>query len=141
MKRTTAVLIGFFFCMTIFSQTKHTFSVGHGIENAFNGMITSYNLSGTKIINLNYGNEKIWKKEWKSFFDVGMGASSLRLDYDFANNLSSGQPYVLGFDAFLSKSFLKKVIERDKFNVHAGFITSIQGNGHSISGRAPPLFR
>lgn len=128
LKRITVAVIGLLVCMTVLSQTKHTFSLGYGTENAFNGMITPYNLKGTKIIHLDYGNEKFLRKEWKSFFNAGMGISSSRLDYDFANNLTSGQPYVLGFDASLHKSFLKRVLDRDMLTVHAGFITSIQGN-------------
>lgn len=127
-KKTTLVIIGFMICMSILSQTKHTLSVGHGTENAFNGMITSYNLKGPKIIHINYGNERMLQKEWKSFFNAGMGISSSKLDYNFANNLSLWQPYVLGFDASVNKSFLKKIIEREMLTIHAGLITSLQGN-------------
>jgi len=127
MKKPITLLIGLVLAITAFSQGKHVFSLGHGTAETYNGMITPYNLSGTKIIHIAYSNEKLLKKEWKTFFETGMGISSLKVDYDFANKLGSGQPFVREFDAFINKSFLKKVIETNRFTAHAGFITSVQG--------------
>jgi hypothetical protein len=127
MKRLIAVLIGSLLCMIVFPQSKHTFSLGRGTANTFNGMVTPYNLSGTKIIGMTYGNEKLPGKEWKTFFDVDLDVSWLRPDYDFANKLKKEQPFVLELDVHINKSFLKKVLEINGFTAHAGFITSVQG--------------
>lgn len=128
MKRLVTILISsLLLYINAYSQTQNTFSLGRGTTSTYNGMLIPYNLRGCNVISLSYGNERLLKNDWKTLFDIGINKSTLRIDYNFANKLNSNQPGFLDFDVFINKSYLKQIVEVDKFTAYIGLITSAQG--------------
>lgn len=127
MKKLLLLTIFLLLCTTFFCQTKHTFSFGSGTNHLYNGMLTPYNWSGFRIIGLTYGNENRLNEDWKSFFNIGAGFSSLTLDYNFANKLKNGQPFAKEIDFFINKSYLRKVMQVVDFDIYVGGLVSAQG--------------
>ncbi len=119
-------------CIQAFPQNKNTFSVGGGTEGLNNSFLSPYNMDGNKFINVLYDKEKLLNGNWKSLFDINIGASSLWLDYNFANKVENG-PVSVDISASVNKMYLLKLFENNSFNLHAGFVGSLQSEYQAVT--------
>ena len=123
-----SIIISIFVLLTTnsFSQpSKHTLSLGLGVENAFNEMVLPYNFSGISF-NIDYDFEKKLKESWKVFADADVHISSQFLDHNF----SEQRRYKVNLNSYhvnIDLIFLRKIIEKGYFSLYAGLISSLQG--------------
>jgi hypothetical protein len=92
-------------------------------------------MKGTSILNINYENEKLKSDIYKSITSINMGASALRLDYDFVNKLDKG-PYNFNLGISINRNHLLKLYEFNHFSFWSGFVYSIQSSSQVISYQA-----
>ena len=115
-------------CMLIsihaLSQTKSTISLGRGVGSMHNSLLSPYNMDAVNFINGTYEKEKI-KGERISLFDMNIGASSLDLDYNFANKIEEGS-FGLEIGGSINQKYLYKLYALNRFSFYAGFAASLQ---------------
>jgi hypothetical protein len=127
MIKTANIILFLLICTLSFSQSKSTFSLGSGYENAHNGFISPYNYTGSGVINFNYENEKLKSKSYKTINNINFKGASLRLDHDFMNNLDKG-PYNFNLRLSIDKNYLFELYGGNQFSFWSGFVSSFQSN-------------
>jgi hypothetical protein len=119
--------------MQVFSQAKHTFSLGGGPESLHNSYLSPYNLKGIRFFDISYSRDKTNEgSKWKSLWDIELGVSSLNTDFNFANKLQKG-PGNLAFELTADKKYLYKFCEVSKLSVSAGGIAVLQSRYQVIT--------
>lgn len=125
MKRKGLLIIYLLFFTSIYAQTsKHTFSLGLGVENAYNEMLLPYNYQGISI-NTDYVFEKNYKNQWKILINPELSFSFSNLKHNITSiPLSS----IRRNDYFVQLDFLslKKIFNTNRISLYAGLVSSLQ---------------